>query len=75
MAASCAPKHGYTKLDFLSAITADKCARNNYLNTWPGLFNILSDFYLLILPLPAVWRLQLPTRKKLGICGMFLTGF
>ncbi|KAL8892838.1 MAG: hypothetical protein Q9215_000202 [Flavoplaca cf. flavocitrina] len=75
MAASCAPKHGYTKLDYLSAITADKCARNDYLNTWPGLFNILSDFYLLILPLPAVWGLQLPTRKKLGICGMFLTGF
>ncbi|KAL8870385.1 MAG: hypothetical protein Q9198_007641 [Flavoplaca austrocitrina] len=75
MAASCAPKHGYTKFDYLSAITADKCARNDYLNTWPGLFNILSDFYLLILPLPAVWGLQLPTRKKLGICGMFLTGF
>ena len=52
MAASCAPKHGYTKLDYLSPITADKCARKDYLNTWPGLFNILSDFYLLILPLP-----------------------
>ncbi|KAL8892974.1 MAG: hypothetical protein Q9192_005539 [Flavoplaca navasiana] len=75
MAAYCAPKNGYTKFDYLSAIAADECARNDYLNTWPGLFNILSDFYLLILPLPAVWGLQLPTRKKLGICAMFLTGF
>ena len=75
MAAYCAPKNGYTKFDYLSAIAADKCARNDYLNTWPGLFNILSDFYLLILPLPAVWGLQLPTRKKIGVCAMFLTGF
>ena len=74
MAASCAPRHGYTKLDYLSAISAPRCARNDYLNTWPGLFNILSDFYLLVIPLPAVWALQLPTAKKLGISAMFLTG-
>lgn len=64
MAALCAPRNGYTKLDYLSAIAAPKCARNDYINTWPGLFNIMSDFYLLIIPLPAIWGLQLPTKKR-----------
>ena len=39
-----------------------------------GPFNVLSDIFLLLLPLPAVWQLHLPLRKKLGISGIFLTG-
>ena len=74
IAVSCSPKHGYTKFDYLSAIAGPQCARNDYHNTWPGLFNIMSDFYLLVIPLPAVWGLQLPRTKKLGISAMFLTG-
>lgn len=74
IAAACAPRHGYTKFDYLSAIADPRCARNDFLNTWPGIFNILSDFYLLVVPLPAVWGLKLPTTKKLAISAMFLTG-
>jgi hypothetical protein len=32
------------------------------------------DMVLCLLPLPVVWSLQLPTRKKLGICALLLTG-
>ena len=39
-----------------------------------GPFNLLSDLYLLFMPLPAVWQLQLPLQKRLGIAGIFLTG-
>ncbi|KAL9100424.1 MAG: hypothetical protein Q9163_004206 [Psora crenata] len=39
-----------------------------------GPFNVLSDLYLLFLPLPPVLQLQLPLRKRLGIAGIFLTG-
>lgn len=39
-----------------------------------GPFNVLSDLYVLLLPLPAVWQLHLPLRKRLGIAGIFLTG-
>ena len=39
-----------------------------------GPFNVLSDLYLLFLPLPAVWQLHLPLRKRLGLAGIFLTG-
>ena len=39
-----------------------------------GPFNVLSDLYLLCLPIPAVWQLHLPLRKRLGIAGISLTG-
>lgn len=39
-----------------------------------GPFNIISDLYLLLMPLPAVWQLHLPLRKRVGITGVFLTG-
>lgn len=74
IAAACSPRKGFSKGDYLVVIADPKCARNDFLNTWPGIFNILSDFYLLVIPLPAVWGLQLPTRKKIGISAMFLTG-
>ena len=36
--------------------------------------NIFSDFYLLVLPILAVSSLQMPTKRKLGIIAVFLTG-
>lgn len=39
-----------------------------------GPFNLLSDLYLLLLPLPAIWQLHMPLRKKIGIAGIFFTG-
>lgn len=39
-----------------------------------GPSNVLSDIYLLLLPLPAVWQLHLPLRKKLGMAAVFFTG-
>lgn len=32
------------------------------------------DVYLLVLPLGAVWKLQLPGRRKIGITLIFMTG-
>lgn len=36
--------------------------------------NILNDIYLLIIPLAAIARLQMPSRQKLGVSAIFLTG-
>ncbi len=36
--------------------------------------NILSDIYLLVIPLAAISRLQMPSRQKLGVSAIFLTG-
>ena len=38
-------------------------------------FGVISDFYLLILPIVGVWQLQMPTRRKIGIVTIFATGF
>ena len=32
------------------------------------------DFYLLYLPLPIVWKLQMERKRKLGVITIFLTG-
>ena len=39
-----------------------------------GIFNAISDFAILILPMPCLWKLQMPLRKKLLVMGVFATG-
>ena len=39
-----------------------------------GVIGMLVDWYLLILPIPAVWALHMPTAKKLGVLIVFMTG-
>ena len=36
--------------------------------------NVATDFYIFLLPIPGVLQLQMPTRKKIGICAIFATG-
>ncbi|KAI4213374.1 MAG: hypothetical protein LQ349_009283, partial [Xanthoria aureola] len=40
-----------------------------------GIFNVLSDFAILILPMVPIWKLQLPMRKKIMMLAVFATGF
>ncbi|KAL8860206.1 MAG: hypothetical protein Q9178_003470 [Gyalolechia marmorata] len=40
-----------------------------------GIFNVLSDFAILILPMVPIWKLQLPMRKKIMMLAVFTTGF
>lgn len=39
-----------------------------------GVIGMLVDWYLLILPIPAVWNLKVSTSKKLGVITIFMTG-
>ena len=68
----CLPRHGQS---WIEAGLSSRCHKQfimiGYLR---GPFNVLSDLYLLFLPLPAVWQLHLPLRKRLGIVAIFLTG-
>ena len=32
------------------------------------------DFFIFCLPIPVVWKLQLPLRKKIGVWAVFMTG-
>jgi hypothetical protein len=40
-----------------------------------SIFGVVSDAFLLLLPLRLVWRLHMPLRKKIGVSVLFLTGF
>jgi hypothetical protein len=39
-----------------------------------GAIGVLSDVYILVLPLPILFSLNLETNKKLALSGIFLTG-
>jgi hypothetical protein len=68
----CAPRGGET---FRQAKMARRCTR-------PGAsrfiimsaFNIASDVFLFAVPVRVVARLQMPTRRKLAVCALFLVG-
>ena len=36
--------------------------------------NVITDFSILCLPMPLVWRLNMTTARKLQVTGMFLLG-
>lgn len=69
----CYPRQGQS---FLMSFTAPSCARHAAkLGIAQGVGNIISDFGLLIPPLPVVWKLQLSFQKKIGVITIFMTGF
>lgn len=37
--------------------------------------NILTDFILLILPMPMLWHLQISLRRKISLVGIFTAGY
>ena len=36
--------------------------------------DIIVDFFILLMPIPMVLRLQLPIQQKIGVLAMFLLG-
>ena len=37
--------------------------------------SVFSDIFVICIPIPVVWQLQLPIRKKIGTSLIFITGF
>ncbi|KAL6715498.1 hypothetical protein ACLMJK_006459 [Lecanora helva] len=50
------------------------CFDNNATVLATGLFNVISDLAILLLPMPILWRLQIPLRDKLMTVAVFGTG-
>lgn len=70
--ALCIPRPGKTWLE-----TADTpgCANNATITIIiQGVFNVISDLYLFLIPFVVVYQLQLPKKKKLGIYAIFAIG-
>lgn len=51
------------------------CFNQDLLVTTLGIYNAISDFAVLLLPIHAVCKLQMPLKKKIGIFAIFATGF
>lgn len=51
-----------------------RCRGNDHLWTVVSL-HISSDFIIFSIPLPIVWRLRMPLRRKVGLLGVFALGF
>jgi hypothetical protein len=41
---------------------------------WQAATNVVTDFYLVILPIPQVLKLKLSKKKKIGLCLTFASG-
>ncbi|KAK5635985.1 hypothetical protein RRF57_011698 [Xylaria bambusicola] len=40
-----------------------------------GVTDILTDLIILVMPIPLIWSLQMPQRKKIAVTGIFALGF
>lgn len=72
-AVMCSPT-GSSHLDFLAALVSPMCTRTRSLVVTQGVGNVVTDVFLLVLPLPVVWTLHIPLGRKLGVSSMFLVG-
>lgn len=46
----------------------------NLMSTAVSALNFASDLYILSLPLPVIWKLHLPTKRRVGLVAIFGTG-
>ncbi|KAL8648062.1 MAG: hypothetical protein Q9226_006157 [Calogaya cf. arnoldii] len=69
--ALCAPRGDET---YIMAFASARCGKTKGLAVVMGVFNVLSDLYLLVIPIPPVLGLHLQPRKKIGLLILFATG-
>lgn len=69
--AMCAPRGSET---YVISLSTAHCRRVKVTGAITGGFNIVSDLYLLLLPIPAVLGLNRTLREKLGVLAIFMTG-
>ena len=67
----CIPRSGET---WAESSFSTRCGKSIVMTYIQGIFNVVSDFYLFVLPIPVVWQLQMPLRKKIGVSAIFMTG-
>jgi hypothetical protein len=55
-------------------VTGGSCINRGAVYIVQAVTNIVTDLILLILPIPIVWRLQMPVVQKLGLLLIFVVG-
>ncbi|KAF2499359.1 hypothetical protein BU16DRAFT_523853 [Lophium mytilinum] len=55
-------------------VKGGKCGNQNAAFTSVGIVDLLTDFFILLLPMPMVVKLQIPRANKIGLVCIFCTG-
>ncbi|KAF2188484.1 hypothetical protein K469DRAFT_748296 [Zopfia rhizophila CBS 207.26] len=71
VAAFCVPQG---EAHWTDMATFQRCSRAKPDSIAQGVGNIVLDLYGLLLPLPVIWGLHLPLKRKIGVAVVFLTG-
>ena len=50
------------------------CTNGDVLTVFTGVGNVLTDFYLLVLPIPLVMHLKLKNQQRMGLLCIFMAG-
>ena len=66
---SCTPRSKIWAPDTLGV-----CLQINVLYYASAIFNVISEFLMLTVPIFLIWNLQMSVRRKVGISAIFLTG-
>ncbi|MCJ1381606.1 hypothetical protein MMC17_004717 [Xylographa soralifera] len=73
--AICAPRDGTSQISYLVTLASPSCDQSKTpMLMILGVVSLVSDLYLVILPLPAVWTLHLPLRRKIAVSAMVFIG-
>ncbi|KAL1610527.1 hypothetical protein SLS60_002196 [Paraconiothyrium brasiliense] len=58
----------------LMRLAGAECMNRYYVLMAPSTVNVMLDFYVFVLPIPILWQLQMPMRKKIGVISVFAFG-
>lgn len=67
----CTPRHG-SRWD---GTVLSRCQAVAVAGIVQGTFHVLFDIFIIVLPIPIIYHLNLEFRKKLGLAAAFMTGF
>lgn len=71
----CAARIGETWDPLAGVSLSMRCQKSVYWGIVQGACAIFIDVLIFVLPIPIVMKLQLPTRRKVQILGVFMTAF
>ncbi len=52
----------------------DKCLNQSAIITTDAIISVISDLAILCIPIPLIWSLQMPSKKKLRVIGILCAG-
>ena len=71
---SCRPFMARWSFTFQQEHPEFKCISTSMIILYYGWFNTVTDYVLLVMPMPLIWKMQMAFSRKLGVVIAFATG-